>query len=89
MLSVYAGFFKNEPTFEEDFGHTAGNLQIGLYNGGCVGYSQSSNDFNLYLGADKEIGETQGMQEVKRIQFPGIARPAASLDELLDRIKQK
>lgn len=89
LLSLYVGHFAGEETFEREFGTIAGNLQRRLYRGGDVGYAQSSNDYNIFLGTEQEIGKKQGILKIKKIEVEGTAQPANSLDELLGRLEQK
>ncbi|MBI2541462.1 hypothetical protein HYV80_02020 [Candidatus Woesearchaeota archaeon] len=90
LLSLYLGHFSGgDAEFEKEMRPIAIALQKRLYGGGGIGYTQSSNDFSLDLGTEQEIGEKQGILKVKKIEVEGAAQPANSLDELLDRLKQK
>lgn len=60
-----------------------------MYGGGNAGYVKASNDFELFLGMEEEIGERRGgVMRVTKLRFEGTAQPAESLDELLKRIEQ-
>ena len=86
LISLNLGGFNGEAAFENEVGSIGSGLQNRLYGGGSIGYTQASNDFILYLGLEQEIGQKQGVMEVKKIELEGTAQPANSLDELLARI---
>ena len=84
-LSLYLGVFKGKEDFERGVGSVSKALQERLFGGGSIGYIESSNDFGVLLGIEEE---TQKILGVKKLEFEGTAKPAASLDELLARIER-
>lgn len=70
-----------------DFMPDAKNLQNILYGGGKIAYIASAGDFRVYLGV--KIEDKTKNKLINIVENEGIAKPVASLDELLVRIKQK
>lgn len=91
LLTLSLGPFDGEEQFKREFSQIAKNLQERLYLGGDVWYTESSDDFNLFLGTKKAMDVyTGGVQnkDIKKIEFESTSKPVLTLDELLNRIIQ-
>ncbi|MEK6875792.1 MAG: hypothetical protein AABX63_00150 [Nanoarchaeota archaeon] len=73
----------------KDFIPYARKLQKILYDGGNIAYSESSGNFVIFLGTEKEIGTHKILSGKEIVESEGTAQPASSLDELLQRLGQK
>ena len=85
-IGIFVGENKEgEYMLMEDFIPSAKELQRILFGGGKIAYSESSGHFTFYLGVEERF---QGYNFSKIIDAGGIQKPAGSLEELLQRMKQ-
>ena len=86
-IGLFLGWHRDLAKFKRCVVPIAITLQQRMYSGGDIYWAESSHDFSLFLGSEKEI-RPRRIPDAKKIAVKGKFQPANSLDELLERIQK-